>query len=95
MQELQTFLEADGSLSNSLDWQSLQPLQGSFLDGATRLPKQLLGMPSTPLSSFLNASDPQIFTLHKIQKPAFCMSQAGLSTCDFVASTLFFWIWCF
>ena len=45
IQELQTFLEADGALSSSLDWQSLQPLQGSFLDGATRLPKQLLGMP--------------------------------------------------
>lgn len=43
LQELQTFLEAEGPLSNSLDWQNLQPLQGSFLDGASRLPKQLLG----------------------------------------------------
>lgn len=43
MQELQVFLEAEGALCNSLDWQGLQPLQGSFFDGATRLPKQLLG----------------------------------------------------
>lgn len=43
LQELQTFLEADGVLSNSLDWQNLQPIQSTFLEGATRLPKQLLG----------------------------------------------------
>ena len=42
-QELQLFLESEGPLGTSMDWQRLQPLQGSFLDGATRLPKQLLG----------------------------------------------------
>lgn len=49
VQELQTFLTAEGPLSNSLDWQGLQPLQGSFLDGASRLPKQLLGSHAHPL----------------------------------------------
>lgn len=37
------FLESEGPLNASLEWQQLQPLQGSFLDGAVRLPKQLIG----------------------------------------------------
>ena len=37
------FLEAEGALGLSMDWQQLHPMQGSFLDGAVRLPKQLIG----------------------------------------------------
>ena len=43
LQELRVFLEAEGALGLSMDWQQLHPMQGSFLDGAVRLPKQLIG----------------------------------------------------
>ena len=44
-QELKVFLEAEGPLGSAPAWQSLQPLQGSLLEGVARLPKQLLGGP--------------------------------------------------
>lgn len=44
LQELRVFLEAEGALNGSLEWQQLQPMQGSFIDSATRLPKQLIGI---------------------------------------------------
>jgi hypothetical protein len=37
------FLRAEGSLASSFEWQQLQPLKGSLLDGLARLPRQLLG----------------------------------------------------
>ena len=40
------FLEAEGPLGSAPMWQSVQPLQGSLLEGVARLPKQLLGEPS-------------------------------------------------
>lgn len=50
LQELRLFLEIEGHLGSSIEWQQLQPLQGSFLDSATRLPKQLIGRAVSPLS---------------------------------------------
>ena len=43
-QELQKFLETEGPLGSSAEWQALHPAnRGGFLDSAVRLPKQLLG----------------------------------------------------
>ena len=53
-QELKIFLEADGPLGSVHAWQSLQPLQGSLLEGMARLPKQLLG--EHPLQHALSLS---------------------------------------
>lgn len=39
------FLETDGALAASYQWQQLQPLSSSLLEGVARLPKQLLGAP--------------------------------------------------
>ena len=44
MQELHVFLEAEGPLGATLQWQQLQPMHGSILEGVARLPKQLFGM---------------------------------------------------
>ena len=43
VQELKAFLTVEGSLAESYQWRQLQPLQGSVLEGISRLPKQLLG----------------------------------------------------
>jgi hypothetical protein len=43
VQELRAFLEIEGSLSDSYQWRQLHPLQGSLMEGLSRLPKQLLG----------------------------------------------------
>jgi hypothetical protein len=43
LQELKTFLTAEGRLSTSFEWQQLQPLRGSMLEGFARLPGQLFG----------------------------------------------------
>ena len=37
------FLEAEAPLGSNLQWQQLQPLHGSILEGVARLPKQLFG----------------------------------------------------
>lgn len=42
-QELHVFLEADTPLGSNLQWQQLQPMHGSILEGVARLPKQLFG----------------------------------------------------
>ncbi len=42
-QELHVFLEADSPLGSNLQWQQLQPMHGSILEGVARLPKQLFG----------------------------------------------------
>eukprot|EP00890_Picochlorum_soloecismus_P005292 jgi/Picsp_1/5764/NSC_03123-R1_sorting nexin-1 len=42
-EELKTFLTAEGKLSTSFEWQQLQPLRGSILEGFARLPGQLFG----------------------------------------------------
>lgn len=47
LQALQTFLQAEGSLSTSFPWQQLQPLKGSLMEGVARLPRQLLGSDSS------------------------------------------------
>ena len=47
MQELHVFLEAEAPLGSNLQWQQLQPMQGSILEGMARLPKQLFGMLAT------------------------------------------------
>ena len=39
------FLETEGALAASYQWQQLQPLSASLLEGVARLPKQLLGAP--------------------------------------------------
>ena len=39
------FLETEGALAASYQWQQLQPLSSSLLEGVARLPKQLLGAP--------------------------------------------------
>ena len=44
-QELHVFLEADSPLGSNLQWQQLQPMHGSILEGVARLPKQLFGEP--------------------------------------------------
>lgn len=44
MQELHVFLEAEAPLGSNLQWQQLQPMHGSILEGMARLPKQLFGM---------------------------------------------------
>ena len=44
-QELRVFLETEGALAASYQWQQLQPLSASLLEGVARLPKQLLGAP--------------------------------------------------
>ena len=44
LQELHVFLEADTPLGANLQWQQLQPMHGSILEGVARLPKQLFGM---------------------------------------------------
>lgn len=41
--ELHVFLEADTPLGSNLQWQQLQPMHGSILEGVARLPKQLFG----------------------------------------------------
>lgn len=47
--ELRVFLTADGALSSSFHWQSLQPVRGSLAEGVARLPRQLLGAdPAAP-----------------------------------------------
>ena len=43
LQELRVFLEAEGSLGDSLQWQQLQPVRGGLLEGISRLPRQLIG----------------------------------------------------
>lgn len=50
VQVLHVFLEADAPLGSNLQWQQLQPLQGSLLEGVARLPKQLFGELSCTLS---------------------------------------------
>ena len=47
-QELRIFLEAEYPLGSNLQWQQLQPMHGSILEGVARLPKQLFGEPSPP-----------------------------------------------
>lgn len=44
--ELHVFLEAEGPLGATLQWQQLQPMHGSILEGVARLPKQLFGQDS-------------------------------------------------
>lgn len=47
--ELHVFLEADSPLGSNLQWQQLQPMHGSILEGVARLPKQLFGQdPAAP-----------------------------------------------
>lgn len=41
------FLTAEGSLASSFEWQQLQPLHTSLLEGFARLPRQLLGTDSS------------------------------------------------
>ncbi|KDD75778.1 hypothetical protein H632_c503p2, partial [Helicosporidium sp. ATCC 50920] len=43
-EELATFLTAEGALQAAYDWQRLQPVRGSVLEGVSRLPRQLLGV---------------------------------------------------
>lgn len=43
LQALHVFLEAEAPLGSNLQWQQLQPLHGSILEGVARLPKQLFG----------------------------------------------------
>lgn len=43
------FLEAEDPLGSSLQWQQLQPMHGSILEGVARLPKQLFGTPNALL----------------------------------------------
>ena len=43
MQELHVFLEAEAPLGSNMQWQQLQPMHGSILEGVSRLPKQLFG----------------------------------------------------
>jgi hypothetical protein len=43
VQELRVFLEAEGSLAGNFHWQQLQPMQGTLLEGISRLPRQLIG----------------------------------------------------
>lgn len=49
LQELRAFLEIEGSLSDSYQWRQLHPLQGSLMEGLSRLPKQLLGAHALPV----------------------------------------------
>lgn len=42
-QVLHIFLEAEAPLGSNLQWQQLQPMHGSLLEGVARLPKQLFG----------------------------------------------------
>ncbi|KAL3145148.1 hypothetical protein ABBQ38_001750 [Trebouxia sp. C0009 RCD-2024] len=47
--ELLVFLEAEAPLGSNLQWQQLQPMHGSILEGVSRLPKQLFGQdPAAP-----------------------------------------------
>ncbi|DBA90824.1 hypothetical protein WJX77_010125 [Trebouxia sp. C0004] len=47
--EMHVFLEADSPLGSNLQWQQLQPMHGSILEGVARLPKQLFGQdPAAP-----------------------------------------------
>lgn len=43
VQELRAFLEAEGPLGGSMEWQQLQPMQSTALDSLARLPKQIIG----------------------------------------------------
>lgn len=43
-QELRVFLEAEGSLAASPQWQQLQPARGTLVEGIARLPRQLIGV---------------------------------------------------
>ena len=43
MQELRAFLELEGPLADNYQWRQLHPMQGSLMEGLSRLPKQLLG----------------------------------------------------
>lgn len=42
-QELRIFLQAEGQLSSSYQWQQLAPAHLSTLEGLARLPKQVFG----------------------------------------------------
>lgn len=46
VEEFKVFLTAQGSLCSSFEWQQLQPLHQSLLEGFARLPKQLMGAES-------------------------------------------------
>ena len=46
-EEIRVFLTAEGKLTSSFEWQQLQPLRGSMLEGLVRLPGQLLGSDSS------------------------------------------------
>ncbi len=52
-QELKAFLEIEGLLADNYQWRQLHPLQGSVLEGITRLPKQLLGAPFIALALYV------------------------------------------
>lgn len=45
------FLEAEAPLGSNLQWQQLQPMHGSILEGVARLPKQLFGAPQMSFSA--------------------------------------------
>ena len=42
-QELRAFLELESPLADNYQWRQLHPMQGSLMEGLSRLPKQLLG----------------------------------------------------
>eukprot|EP00887_Chlorella_sp_A99_P004757 scaffold4.g4757.t1 len=46
-EELRVFLRAEGQLATSFEWQQLQPLRGTLLEGVARLPRQLIGSDSS------------------------------------------------
>ncbi|KAL4859717.1 5'-3' exoribonuclease 2 [Chlorella vulgaris] len=46
-EELRVFLEAEGSLGSSFQWQQLQPARGTLIEGISRLPRQLIGTDSS------------------------------------------------
>ena len=48
MQELKAFLELEGPLADNYQWRQLHPMQGSLMEGLSRLPKQLLGARQSP-----------------------------------------------
>ena len=50
-QELRAFLELEGPLADNYQWRQLHPLQGSLMEGLSRLPKQLLGAQQNPTSA--------------------------------------------
>lgn len=49
-EELRVFLEAEGSLGSSFQWQQLQPARGTLIEGISRLPRQLIGATRVPCS---------------------------------------------